>query len=150
MDFLALTLALLSTALVHILRWLPETVVRSILFGGEITPEYSKEFAFSQLLDGYKTSISTLNKAISFNIAFAAIALYVFIAIPPEKPVEAPFIGLELSQSTWLHIAPLVAFCLQIFVFTSFLWFMLLRLAQKMVVQQMGKDKDFADVQTSY
>jgi hypothetical protein len=139
-------MAALSAAFSAVLRWLPENVVRSILFGGQIRPEHKTNFTLRELSDRYKKSIMTFNKALSLNVGFAAIALYAFFMLPPQGKVKVPLIGLEISRMIWINLAPLIAFGLQVIIFTAFLWFMLLRLGQKILIAEIGEEQDFGDI----
>jgi hypothetical protein len=130
---------------VAVLRY-PEAVACDLLFGGQIRPEHKTPFALKELVERYKKSISALNRAIYLSIGFAALALYGYFLLPENGLIRVPLVGLSVSRDIWMRLAPAIAFAIQLFTFTAFVWFMLLRLAQMRMVAEAGKTDDFGDV----
>jgi hypothetical protein len=147
LQVLLLDFAGLATNLLElVLRLLPDRAVRVLLFGGSVRAEHKTTFALKEIAERYKRSIGTLNFARSSNVGFAAIAFYAFLVIPKDQVVEVPLVTLSITQSQWIQIAPAIAFGLQLFTLTAFLWFMVLRIGQFMLLREVGKTDNFGDI----
>jgi hypothetical protein len=137
----------ISTALLFVLQILPEQAVLKLLFGGPIQARNKTKFAFKETVERYKTSIDDVNSSLTFSIGLAVIALYSYFALPPSGEVSVPFIGLKISRQLWISIVPAIAYGLQIFGFTSFIWFMLLRIGLRLILNDhTSSDDDYGDI----
>ena len=129
------------------LRLLPATAVPHLLFGGSIQARHQTRFAFREFVDRYKSSIDDVNSSLTLSIGLAVIALYSYFALPASGEVSVPFIGLKISRHVWISVVPAIAFVLQVFAFTSFIWFMLLRIGLRLILnKRTGSEDDFGDV----
>jgi hypothetical protein len=136
-----------ASAIRVILGLLPATAVPRLLFGGPIEPRHQTKFAFREFVDRYKSSIDDVNSSLTLSIGLAVIALYSYFALPVSGEVSVPFIGLKISRHVWISIVPAIAFVLQVFGFTSFIWFMLLRIGLRLILsKRSGSEDDFGDV----
>ncbi len=123
-----------------------EKVVCELLFDGEIRDEHRTTYVLNEINERYKDSITSINYALSLNVGFAFIALYAYLILPPTELVAIPFIGLSVSKQIWISLVPTISYALQILIFVTFIWFMLLRLSLKILVKQRGAEDDFGDV----
>jgi hypothetical protein len=138
---------ILATILELVLKLLPAHAVPKLLFGGPIQARHRTKFAFKEMVDRYKSSIDDVNSSLRFSIGLAAIALYSYFALPASGEVSVPFIGIKISRQLWISVVPAIAYGLQIFGFTSFIWFMLLRIGLRLIlIQHAGSDDDYGDV----
>ena len=136
-----------ASAIRMILALLPATAVPRLLFGGSIQPRHQTKFAFRELVDRYKSSIDDVNSSLTLSIGLAVIALYSYFALPVSGEVNVPFIGIKISRQLWISVVPAIAFALQVFGFTAFIWFMLLRIGLKLILnRRSGSDDDYGDV----
>ena len=130
-----------------LVRLLPEQAVPVLLFGGQIEDLHKTKFAFKEVVDRYKSGIDEVNRSLVVSMGLAVIALYAYFALPVSGTVHIPIIGLEISRQLWIRVVPAISYVIQIFAFTSFIWFMLLRLGLRMLLnQQTGANDDFGDV----
>jgi len=136
-----------ASAIRMILALLPATAVPRLLFGGSIQPRHQTKFAFRELVDRYKSSIDDVNSSLTLSIGLAVIALYSYFALPVLGEVNVPFIGIKISRQLWISVVPAIAFALQVFGFTAFILFMLLRIGLKLILNRhSGSDDDYGDV----
>lgn len=136
-----------ASAIRILVAMLPATAVPKLLFGGAIEPRHQTRFAFREFVDRYKSSIDDVNSALTLSIGLAVIALYSYFALPVSGEVSVPFIGIKISRQLWISVVPAIAFVLQVFGFTSFIWFMLLRIGLKLILnRRSGSDDDYGDV----
>jgi len=136
-----------AVALQLVLRFLPERTVLRLLFGGSIQARNKTKFAFKETVDRYKSSIDDLNSFLTFSIGLAIIALYSYFALPASGEVSIPFVGLKISRQLWISIVPAIAYGMQVFGFTSLIWFMLLRIGLRMILtEHSNSDDDYGDV----
>ena len=88
-----------------------------------------------------------MNSSLTLSIGLAIIALYSYFALPVAGQVSVPFVGIKISRQLWISVVPAIAFVLQVFGFTSFIWFMLLRIGLKLILSRhSGSDDDYGDV----
>jgi hypothetical protein len=125
---------------------LPARTVKELLFNGEIRNEHKTKYALTITTDRYKDSIKGFNQAVAFNVGFAVIAFYGYIALPPTAQITIPLIGFSVSRLAWITIVPLISYGLQTLIFTTFIWFMVLRLGIKLLYEAVGVTEDFGDV----
>jgi hypothetical protein len=124
---------------------LPKRTVIKLLFDGAIDDNHKTKYFFKEITDRYKGSIKGFNRAMAFNIGFAIIALYAYLALPPASSVTIPFVALPVSRLVWISLVPLISYVLQTFIMTSFVWFMILRLGTKLLNQEIGVNEEFGD-----
>jgi hypothetical protein len=130
-----------------IFKLLPAHAVPKLLFGGPIRPLNKTKFAFKEIVDRYKLSIDDVNLSLMFSVGLAVIALYSYFALPASGEVSVPFIGIKISRQLWIKVVPAIAYGLQIFGFTSFIWFMLLRIGLRLILnERQGSDDEYGDV----
>jgi hypothetical protein len=142
-DLLQLTVFVAT----NIQKLLPAYAVPALLFGGKIGSLQRTKFAFKETVDRYKTSISDVNRSLALTIGLTVIALYAYLVLPPTGEVEIPLVGIKVSRLLWIRIVPIIAYGLQVFCFTSFIWFMLLRLGLRMLLtERVGTEDDYGDV----
>jgi hypothetical protein len=145
MSSLYLDVAVVAIQL--ILKMLPERAVPALLFQGAIQPRHKTKFAFKEFVDRYKTSIEDVNSSLTLSVGLAIIALYSYFALPSFGEVSVPFVGIKISRQLWISFVPAIAYGLQIFGFTSFIWFMLLRIGLRLILSEhAGSDDDYGDV----
>lgn len=125
---------------------LPVKTVKELLFNGDIRKEHKTKYALTITTDRYKDSIKGFNQAVAFNVGFAAIAFYGYLALPPTAQITIPLIGLSVSRLAWITIVPLISYGLQTLIITTFIWFMVLRLGMKLLYEAVGETEDFGDV----
>jgi hypothetical protein len=139
--------SIVTTVVPLLLRLLPAHAVPALLFGGQIQDRHRTKFAFKELVDRYKASIDDLNTALTLSVGLAIIALYAYFALPATGEVSVPFIGINISRQLWIRFVPAIAYGLQVFGFTSFIWFMLLRIGSRLILSTLDGSKDeFGDV----
>lgn len=130
-----------------LLKVLPARAVPILLFGGSIRPLHKTKFAFKEIVDRYKLSIDEVNLSLMLSVGFAIIALYSYFALPASGEVSVPFIGIKISRQLWIRVVPAIAYGMQIFEFTSFIWFMLLRIGMRLILNERpGPDEDYGDI----
>jgi hypothetical protein len=130
-----------------VLRLLPAQAVPLMLFGGRIQPRHKTKFAFKELVDRYKSSIDDVNSSLTFSVGLAVIALYSYFALPTSGEVSIPFVGIKISRQLWIRVVPAIAYGFQVFGFTSFIWFMLLRIGLRLILtEHAGSDDEYGDV----
>src|SRR6185295_19383247 len=99
------------------------------LFSGRTLDDYKNKDSVEKITKRYSESVNDINKAIMFSIGFSLIAFYAYLVLPKNGTLEVPLIGLSLSREQWIKIAPLILLILQIFMLSSLIWFLVLRLS---------------------
>lgn len=133
--------------LTHVQKLLPAYAVPELLFGGKIGSQHRTKFAFNETVDRYKASIKDLNRSLTLTIGLTVIALYAYLVLPASGEVEVPFVAIKVSRLLWIRTVPAIAYGLQVLGFTAFIWFMLLRLALRLLLsQRTGTEDDYGDV----
>jgi hypothetical protein len=128
-------------------KLMPAHAVPELLFGGQITSEQKTKFAFKETVSRYKKSIQDVNRSLTLTVGLTIIALYAYLVLPATGEVKIPIVALTVSRQLWIRCVPAVAYILQAFSFTAFIWFILLRLALKMLLAETPKTKgDYGDV----
>jgi hypothetical protein len=124
-----------------------QRAVPALLFGGRITNEQKTKFAFTEAVERYKTSIKDVNRFLTLTIGLTVIALYAYLVLPAQGEVEIPLVAIKVSRQLWIRIVPAIAYGLQVFGFTSLIWFMVLRLGLRMLLmEQTTIGDDYGDV----
>jgi hypothetical protein len=145
-PFIPLVATVLSVGVSAILSTVfSDRAVLHLLFDGVIDEKHKTKYFFSQITDRYKESIKGFNRAMSFNIGFAIIALYAYFALPATGTITVPFISLPVSRLIWISLVPLISYGLQTFIITSFIWFMTLRQGIVLLNKEISLDPDFGD-----
>ena|ERR1700733_1132346 len=130
-----------------IFKLLPAHAVPELLFGGPIRPLNKTKFAFKEIVDRYKLSIDDVNLSLMFSVGLSVIALYSYFALPTSGEVSVPFIGIKISRQLWIKVVPAIAYGLQVFGFTSVIWFMLLRIGLRLILnERQGADDEYGDI----
>jgi hypothetical protein len=141
------TTVFVAIALQFVFNLLPAHAVTMLLFGGPIQQLHKTKFAFKEIVDRYKLSIDDVNLSLMFSVGLAVIALYSYFALPASGEVSVPFVGIKISRQLWIRVVPAIAYGLQIFEFTSFIWFMLLRIGLRLILnERSGSDDEYGDV----
>jgi hypothetical protein len=134
-------------AMQFVFKLLPAHAVAKLLFGGPIQPLHKAKFAFKEIVDRYKVSIDDVNLSLMFSVGLAVIALYSYFALPASGEVSVPFVGIKISRQLWIRVVPAIAYGLQVLGFTSFIWFMLLRIGLRLILNERhGSDDEYGDV----
>jgi hypothetical protein len=128
-----------------IIKLLPESAVLDIIFGGTITAKHKTKYFINQLTDRYKASINGLNRSLAFNVGFAILALYAFLALPSSGTITIPFVSLPVSRLIWVSLVPLFSYGLQTLTITSFIWYLALRRGVKLLSIEIEASEDFGD-----
>jgi uncharacterized membrane protein len=130
-----------------VLKLLPAHAVPRLLFGGPVQTRHKTKFAFKEIVDRYKSSIDDVNSSLTFSVGLAVIALYSYFALPASGEVSVSFVGIKISRQLWISVVPAIAYGLQVFGLTSFIWFMLLRIGLRLIlIEHTGSDDDYGDV----
>ena len=115
-------------------------------FVGNLRPEQKTKYAFHETIKRYQACVSSINRAITINVGFAFLSLYAFYLIPQNEAFKAPYVDVYVSREIWLSIVPVIGYALQLWVLTSFIWFMYLRLRIISVVAERGSDNEFGEI----
>ena len=142
---MALPAMFIPLEVIILMLLLPKEGVIALLFDGAIDDTNKTKYFFNQITDRYKESVKGFNQAIAFNIGFAIIALYAFLALPATGTVTIPFVSLPVSRITWISLVPLFSYGLQTFIITSFAWFLALRQGIKLLHEAVGLNQEFGD-----
>jgi len=126
-------------------KLIPDRAVNEILFDGGIDDTNKTKYFLNHITDRYKESIKGFNLAMAFNIGFAVIALYAYLALPPSGTVTIPFVSLPVTRIIWISLVPFISYGLQTFIITSFLWFLILRRGLQLLSVAVGHNEEFGD-----
>jgi hypothetical protein len=136
---------LLQRGLFGVILSLHKDAVIKLLFDGAIDDTNKTKYFLNQITDRYKESVKGFNQAVAFNIGFATIALYAFLALPATGTVTIPFVSLPVSRIIWISLVPLISYGLQTLMITSFIWFQALRQGMKLLHKAVGLNQEFGD-----